>query len=104
MASGGTLTSSTDVGGSFHYAYLAIPTMTSNSQIHIQVSDEKTGTYRRILFPSTTEASPPKNNAFGVSSSATNSIVPIPNGFKFYKIETTATIDNGATFKIFCSE
>lgn len=103
MSSGGTLTSSADLGSSHHYNYLHIPTMTSNTQIHIQVCDTSTGTFRRVYFASSNLATP-TNNPFGISSAATNCVVPIPNGFRFMKIETTATVDDGASFKIYCAE
>lgn len=48
MASAGTLTASAVIDVNYNNAYLVVPTMTSGSNIHIQVSDDGT-TYRRLM-------------------------------------------------------
>lgn len=104
MASGGTLTAQLDLGRSFNTMYFVVPSMVSNSQIFIQGSEVTGGNYRRIKMPvinTTTVAAP---NDFNIASAATNCMVPMPNGFQYLKIETTATVDNGQTFKVICSD
>lgn len=101
MASAGTSTSALDLQGSWPSVYLAIPTMTSNTQINIQASDSLAGTYRRLKHP-TLNSSTVGTNEFAIVSGATNCIVPIPDSLRFIKVETTATVDNGCTFKILC--
>lgn len=102
MASGATLTSEVDLGTAWENVYLRVPTMTSNTQLHIQASTRLTadgGIYRRICHPSL-NSSTVTTNDFAIASSATNRIIPIPNGFRYMKVESTATVDNGAVFRI----
>lgn len=104
MTSGATLTSEVDMGRSFELVYLSVPSMTSNSQLHIKFAAETGGTYRRAKHPvlNTTSAQAPQD--FTIVSSATNCMVPIPGGFRFVKVESTATCDSGESFKILCAD
>lgn len=94
IAAGATLTAEIDLGGSWNTVYLEIPTLTSNSQHHIQAAFANSaagGTYRRVYHPpinSATSSSTP----FAISSQSTNCLVPIPGGLRFVKIETTASV------------
>lgn len=101
MTSGATLTSAIDLQGGWINAYLVIPTMTSNTQIAIQTSDKETGTFRRVKHP-TINSSTVATNDYIIASSATNCVVAIPGGLRYVKVETTATVDAGATFQILC--
>lgn len=102
MASAGTLTAQVDLANAGSLGtYLEIPTMTSNSQVHIQAAIADSGTFRRIYHP-TLNSSTVGTNVFAIVSGATNCVVPIPNGLRYMKIETTATIDNGCLFRIIC--
>lgn len=102
MASGGTLTSAYDLGRMWQSVWLAVPSMTSNSQVQIQGSHDGT-TFRRVMHPPI-NSSTVGVNVFAISSAATNSIVPIPNGFQYLKVETTATVDSGCEFVVICSD
>lgn len=102
MASGGTLTGEVNVGRVFENIYLMIPTMTSNTQLYIQASDVTGGTYRRIWQP-VINSSTVGTNLFAVPSAVTNGMIPLPNGFQYMKVESTATVDGGVTFQIFCA-
>lgn len=103
IASGATLSSAVPLGRSYKTAYLEIQSMISNSQIHIQGANAAGGTYRRVYFPLANSASP-VGNPFAINSALSSAIVPLPNGIQFLKVETTATCDSGATFKIICSD
>jgi|SRR3990172_1449216 len=103
MASAGTLTGEYDLGRSWENVYLVVPSMTSNSQIHIQASESTGGTYRRLYHPSI-NSSTVGTNVFAVPSAVTNAHIPIPNGFRYLKVETTATIDSACIFKIICGD
>lgn len=103
MVSGNTTTSAIDVARAWYSAYLEIPTMNSNTNIHIQGSADLTGTYRRIYHPPI-NSSTSGLNLFVIISGVTNAIVPIPGGVRFMKIETTATVDNGCVFKLHCGD
>lgn len=102
MASGGTSTGSLDLARSWKMVYLEIPTMTSNTQIHINASSDDE-TFRQVYHPMTNAAAP-TGNRFLVNSAVTNAMVPIPNGFRYIKVETTATVDGGCSFKVVCSD
>ena len=105
MSSGGTLTSEVDFGNrQWEKVYLAVPSMASNTQLHIQVCTESGGTYRRVKHPMINSSTVSTPNDFAIASAATNCYVPIPNGFRFLKIESTATVDGGASFKMVCGD
>lgn len=101
IASGATASAALDLQFGWGATYLVVPSMTSNTQIHIQSSDVATGTYRRVKHPSI-NSSTVTTNDFAIASSATNCVVPIPAGLRFVKIETTATVDSGQAFKVLC--
>ena len=103
MASAGTLSTEAKLLRSYKTAYLVIPTMTSNTQLHIQGSEQSGGTFRRVYFPMGNTAAP-IGNAFAIGSACTGCIVPIPNGIQYLKVEATATVNDGAFFKIICSD
>lgn len=101
-----TLSAERDLGRNFEKVYLGIPTMATNAQIHIQASDQSGGTYRRICHPAINSTTVSTPNDFAIASAATGRLVPIPNGFRYYKIETTMPVSDGfgGGFKIFASD
>jgi hypothetical protein len=101
ISSGGTLTSEFDLGGAWGAVYLEIPSMPSGSAFYIQASKASGGTYRRIKHPAINSSTVTVND-FTLPSSATNCMVPIPNGLRYVKVETTATMDNGQEFTVLC--
>lgn len=102
FASGATSSSQIKMDRSFNGVYLVVPTMTSNTEMYIQGSDDGT-TFRRVFHPSI-NSSTVSTNKFAIVSGATNCIVPVPNGLKYYIIETSATVDSGCTFKLICMD
>lgn len=104
MTSGATLTTERDLGRSWKNVYLSYGSLTSNTQMHIQASEVSGGTYRRVYHPSINNASVQTNAVFAIGSSVTSAFVPIPNGLKYVKVETTATMDSGYLFKIVCTD
>jgi len=103
MATNTTLTSSADLSRAWKTVYLQVPTMTSGTQLHIQASDTLAGTYRRVYHPPI-NSSTVGVNAFAIASSATNCLVPIPNGLRYIKVEATAVVSFDCAFKIICSD
>lgn len=103
MASAGTLTGEIDLGGAWYSVYLEIPTLTSNTQHHIQVANTSGGTYRRIYHAPINSATS-SSNVFAISSGVTNGVVPIPGGIRYIKIETTATVNDGAVYRVFAGD
>lgn len=103
MTSGATLTSEVKLSRSWQNMLLVIPSMTSNSEVRLQVSDTSGGTYRQLMHPAI-NSSTVGTNIYKIASSATNCAVPIPAGYQYIKIETTATVDSGTVFKVICGD
>jgi hypothetical protein len=103
MASGGTSTAALDIARSYKTIYLERPTFGTGANLFIQAAPTLTGTYRRIFNPAL-NSSTVGINVFQILSAASNGFVPIPNGVRFLKIESSETIDNGATFNLICSD
>lgn len=103
VASGATSTSAIDLQKAWNNVYLAIQSMTSNSQLHIQASDSETGTFRRVTHP-LINSSTVALNTLTILSSVTSAIVPLPTGLRFMKIEQTATADSGQAYTILCGD
>jgi len=103
VASFATSSSEVDLGCSWGQVYLEIPTMTSNTQVHIQGASETGGTFRRVKQPPL-NSSTVGTNDFAIHSSATNCLVPIPSGLRFLKVETSAVVSFTAAFKIICGD
>lgn len=97
IASGAALSSEIDLGGRWDNTSLVIPTMASNSQIHLQVSPTSGGTYRRVYDK--TLGTPAD---YSILSGVTSRVVSLPVGYRYVKIETTATMDSGQSFNIIC--
>lgn len=102
MASGGVLTPAIDLGRAFAKVHLEVPTLTSNTQLHIQAAVAKTDVFRRVKQWNVASANVATD--YAISSGVTNGIAPIPGGLRYLKVEATATIDNGALFRIICSD
>lgn len=95
MADGATLSSGLDLNGLYDYVYLKIPTMPSAADIYIHASTDNS-TFYRIAEPVAGTASVQLND-FRVVSTTSQRFVPIPAGFRYYKIElsTLASADIG---------
>lgn len=101
VASGVTLSSSYDLGRAFTKVYLEVPTMAS-SDIFIQASSDNS-TFRRVMIDkgntSTTHAT------FSIASAVSQRMVPIPAGFRYYKVETSSgTTDIVTTYNLIVSD
>lgn len=101
IASGATLSAEINLAQNWGTVFLEIPTMASNTQFYIQAANSSGGTYRRVKFPSINSSTVGIND-FAIPSSATGCFVPIPNGLQYVKVETTATVDSGNTFRFIC--
>ena len=105
MASAGTTTSEVDLGQGWNSILLEIPTLTSNSVHFIKVSNALSaagGVYRRLSLSSVQTATI-QTNTFTVQSTATNVMVAVPvSGFRYAKVESEVTINDGAIYKFIC--
>lgn len=102
MPSGGTTTSSVDLARSWKNVFLEIPSQVSNAEMYIHGANQDAN-YRRIFHPQANTLLT-TSNQFIISSATTNALVLIPNGIRFLKIITSASIDNGSIYKIICSD
>ena len=96
-----TYTSAIDLGGSYAKIGLSIPTMASGS-FYVQVSDEESGTFRRLYHkPVAGTTTPP---VVLIDSSVTNCVVPLEIPAQYMKVEiSTITSDSSGVFKVICS-
>lgn len=102
IASFATSSSGLNINRSWTSVYLMIPTMTSNTELYINGSVDGT-TYRQIYNPQQNSVNP-VGTRFLINSAVTNAFVPIPNGFKYIKVEASAVISFTAAFRIICSD
>jgi hypothetical protein len=103
MASFSTLTGEIDLGHAWSQVFLEIPSMISNTQLHIQAAYTSGGTYRRVKQPPL-NSSTVGTNDFAIVSGATNCMVPIPSGLRYIKVEATATVSFTASFNVICGD
>lgn len=105
MTSGATTTGEIQLGSNWNNVYLEIPSLSSNAEHYINAAGDSGGTYRRVYHPSL-NSSTVGTNRFAIASSVTNALVPIPNGLKFIKVETSATVGSTTahTYRVFCAD
>lgn len=82
--------------------YLEVPTDGLGGQIYVQGSSDGS-TFRRIKHASI-NSSTVTSNDYAIASACSSKMVPLPVGFRYYKLETTASVAADSTFKIVCSQ
>lgn len=102
IASATSLSSEIDFGRSFAKVYLD-PTG-AKSEVRFQAAATSGGTYRQVLLPQDPGTSTVQSNIWKVASAASGSIIEVPAGFRFFKVETIASCVDGASLKLFCSD
>ena len=86
IASGVTASSAVDLQKSYARLSVAIPTMTSGTDVYLQGASTLDGTYRRIFHPPTSVSS--TVGAQFVSSGVTQCVVPFQHvNSRFIKVE-----------------
>lgn len=101
ITSGATLSSEISLGRSWKKVYID-PTGAA-SEVRIQAAATTGGTYRQVYHPPI-NSSTVGNNIFKIGSAVSGGICEIPAGLQYIKIETTAAVSNGNTFKLICSD
>jgi hypothetical protein len=105
MASADSVISGWDLGRAFSKVYLQIPTMSSNSALDVYASVDGSSFYqirKEAVSTSTVQA---HSYIVAASAAANGGIVPLPGGFRYYKIQATDSAPTAATtFKIICSD
>lgn len=102
--SGVTLSSLVDLGHVWESVYLAVPTMTSGTDIFIQAGPNASAVSGyRVMHP-TVNTSSAQAFTFVIGSATSQRIIPVPNGFRYMFIElSTAMTATSAQFKLYCS-
>lgn len=103
MPSGATFTSIVDLQRNWKTVYMEFPTFSTGAAIFINAAPTSDGTFRRVFNPAI-NSSTVGINVFQISTAASNGFVPIPNGFRFMKIEMSAAAANGGQFNLICSD
>ena len=101
IASGATISSEIDLGRTWKSVYLD-PTGAS-SAVRFQAAASSAGTYRQVYLPQPT-TSTVQANIWTVSSAISGGMIQIPPGLRFFKIDTTASVANGLSFTVICSD
>ena len=103
LASGVTLSSAIDLGGSWGKLALSIPSMASGGNTVVYGSDKIDGTFQPIYLSPT--AAPNTPIAISIVSSVSNAIVPIDAvNCQFIQVGvSTAATATQYTFKVICS-
>ncbi len=104
IASFATSSSEVDLSKGWNHVKVAIPTMTSNSTLHVQVGDASGGVYRRVLQHDPASASVSVD--MQILSSVTGRVYNCPQltGVRYMKMEAVNVLSFTAGFKIICSD
>lgn len=86
MASGALSSTIAQAPGPYDRVYLQIPSMASGS-LYIMAAVASGSTFYRI-----TDKDPNQATDFVINSAVTNRLVPLPEGFEFYKVESTSGV------------
>lgn len=103
LASNTTLTPAVDLSRAWGSAFLHIPSGTSNTQYWVHAAPTLAGAYCRIS-QAPINSSTVGINDFTIHTAATGRVVPIPNGVRFVKLETSGPVSNGATYNILVAD
>jgi hypothetical protein len=101
MASGVSLSTSIDLGRAWAKVYLD-PTGAA-SEVRLQAAPTIDGSFRQVYHPSI-NSSTVGANIFKIPSAVSGGLIELPAGLQFIKVETTAAVANGLTFKLICSD
>ncbi len=101
FASAGTFSSELDLKRTWKKLY--VDATGALAEMRMVATDAAGGTYRQVYHPSINSATVAAN-IFKIPSSTSGGYIEIPAGFRFIKLEVTAAIANGATFKIIASD
>src|SRR3982750_1469972 len=101
IASAATLSSEVNLGRGWLKVYLD-PTGAA-SEVRLQAAIAAGGTYRQVYHPSV-NSSTAAANVFKIPSSVSGGLIELPAGLQYVKVETTASVANGATLQIIASD
>lgn len=99
VASAATVSTSIDLGRSFAHMILNIPAR-SNTTLYVQVSPDNSS-FKRVYNPASRAGA---ETQFQVLSATTNAAVPIPGGFRYFKVESQDAISDGMNFTVTVSD
>ena len=103
MASGVTISSYIDIGGSYKNIALKIPSMISTSDVKILTSDSKDGYYAYLYHKPSVNSSTVSWSMVQIPSAVTNALAPLEISQQYVKIElTTAPTATSSNFYLVC--
>lgn len=107
IAANATESAGIDLGRCYDMVWLEVPDMsaacvTATCNVYMQASTDG-ATYRRIYHPVAATAAS-GSNVFFLPNSFTSAFIPIPNAFRWVKIEAGNTMTAAAGFRIVCSD
>jgi hypothetical protein len=98
----GTFTSQINLTRAFSSVYLEVPTFSTNTEVYINAASTDGGTFNRV-YHAVINSSTASCHVFVIQTGVVG-FVPIPNGFKYLKVEVGSVVDDGASFNVVCSD
>jgi len=101
MASADSVCSYFDLGSYYPKVYLQIPTMTSKANIQVFAALNPNETFFEVMNKVANTATVAVNSfVIGNTAAANGGLVPLPEGFRFYKIVADSAPTAATTFKL----
>jgi hypothetical protein len=102
LASGASTVTNIDLSyRGWRKVYLEVPSLSTNAEVAIFGSSD--GSTFRAIHNQVQTASV-QQQALAVQSSSNNAIVEIPFNMQYLQLRCSATVDDGATFTVICSD
>lgn len=91
-----------DLKSYYRKVYLEIPTMASNSALQVLATNNPNDGFKQVMAAQVNTSTVSLNSfVIGATAAANGAIVPLPAGFRHYKIKATDSAPTAATeFKI----
>ena len=108
VASGASTSGEVDLARAWKTVYLDIGTMSTGMAVGIWAAHALAadgGVYRPVYHPTINSATVATSQFLISGVVGTNGgTVPIPNGFRYFKVVLTGVVSGGALFKAICSD
>lgn len=109
MAADSRESDAVDLGRTFDMVWLEVPDMSlscisSTCAFYIQASSDGS-TFRHVYHPvAATSVASVGSNLFTLPNTFTSGFIPVPNAFRYLKVESTSTMSAAANFKVICAD
>jgi hypothetical protein len=102
LASGASTVTSIDLGqDGWRHVYLDLPSLSTNAQVALFGSNDNSS-FKAIHERVNTATV--QQQAYFIQSSSNNALVEVPFKLRYLQLRCSATVDDGGTFKVVCSE